>query len=240
MPEIGNIRLTGLRPDHLQSLYSAKLSAGKSRRTVQHIHAVIHKALTHAVKWGLLVRNVADSVDVPRPTHKAPEIITQDQLRIFLDSVRENRLYALYVTAITTGMRKAEILGLRWSDVDMEAGIIAVSQVAQTVHKLGIVLSEPKTEKSRRSIDLPVVAVEALRAHRENQRHYYDFEGFKDRDLVFPTKRVTPIGSRNILKYFHDALEKAGLPKVRVHSLRHLHATLLLSQEFILRWFRKD
>ena len=229
IPEIGKLRLHALRPDHLQRLYSSKLSDGKSRRTVQHIHAVMHKALNHAVKWGLIVRNVADAVDVPRPQQKPPELLTEAQAKHLLDYVKVDPLYSLWILTITTGMRKSEVLGLRWSDVDLDAGIIRISQVALTVHKMGTILSEPKTEKSRRSIELPSVTVEALKAHREAQKRYEDFEGFKDQGLVFCTKRGTPFGSRNLLKYFHDALEKAELPKVRFHSLRHLHATMLLA-----------
>jgi integrase len=126
-------------------------------------------------------------------------------------------------------MRKSALTGLRWTDCDLDAGIIHVSQVALAVHKKGMVISEPKTEKSRRSIGLPPVTVEALKVHKEKQERYKNFQGFKDRGLVFPTKRGTPIGSRNLLRYFYEALERARLPRVRFHSLRHLHATLLLT-----------
>ncbi len=113
--------------------------------------------------------------------------------------------------------------------MDLEAGIIHVNQVALRVYKIGIVLAEPKTEKSRRSIDLPTVTVEALKQYKQKQQAIRaSAKTWVDNDLVFPTKHGTPIGSRNILKYFHEALEKAGLPKVWFHSLRHLHSTLLL------------
>ena len=228
VPEIGRIKLNALRPDHLQKLYSDKLKAGKSRRTVQHIHAVVHRALTHAVKWGLVPRNVADAVEAPRPQQKPPEMLTEAQALSFLDYVKDDPLYPLWLTLFSTGMRKGEVLGLRWSDVDMAAGIIHVSQVAQAVHKRGTMISEPKTDQSRRSIGLPPMTVAALKVHKERTARYQDFEYFKDQDLVFCTKRGTPFGSRNLLTYFHRALVKAGLPTVTLHSLRHLHATMLL------------
>jgi integrase len=173
-------------------------------------------------------RNVADAVEAPRPAQKAPELLTEAQALSFLESVKGEPLYPLWLTLFSTGMRKAEVAGLRWSDVDLPAGIIHVSQTAMAVHKKGTVISEPKTEQSRRSIGLPPQLVEALKLHKERTAHYQDFEMFKDQDLVFSTKRGTPFGSRNILTYFHRVLNKAGLPKVSLHSLRHLHATMLL------------
>ena len=119
-------------------------------------------------------------------------------------------MYSLWLTAITTGMRKAEIFGLRWSACDLEAGIIRISQVARTVHQRGTILSEPKTEKSRRSIELPAVTVESLKAHREAHKQYEGFEGFTDQYLVFGTKRGTLSGSRNLLNYFHEAFREGG------------------------------
>ena len=100
---------------------------------------------------------------------KAPEMLTQEQLEKFIESTQDHPLYALWVTAITSGMRKAELSGLRWSDLDFDSGIIHINQVAQSVHKQGILFSEPKTEKSRRSIDLPQVAVAALRLHKQKE-----------------------------------------------------------------------
>ena len=229
LPELGRIRLTNLQPTHLQSFYSKKLNEGYSGRTAQALHGILHKALSQAVRWGLVVRNVSDAVDAPRRVKRPPEILTEAQARAFLDAVHQDRLYALYVTAITTGMRKAELLGLRWSDVDFESGAIRVSQVALTVHKKGVILSEPKTEKSRRAIDLPEVAVRALREHKARQDKIKARSvDWVENDLVFPTRKGTPIGSRNVLKFFHGSLRRAGLPKVRFHSLRHLHSTLLL------------
>jgi len=228
IPALGKIQLLALRPNHLQALYSAKLADGYSKRTVQYLHAILHKALAQAVKWDMVPRNVADAVEAPRPSKKAPEMLTETQAKLLLDSVRTEPLYPLWLTLLATGMRKGEILGLRWEDVDLKAGIIHVNQSAGTVHKRGIVMSEPKTAQSRRSIGLPPMVVEALKDHREDQARYHDFDGFVDQNLVFCTKRGTPFGSRNILTYFHAALKQAGLPKVSLHSLRHLHATLLL------------
>lgn len=228
IPELGNIRLLALRPSHLQSFYSAKLAEEYSKRTVQYLHSILHKALSQAVRWDMVPRNVADSVDAPRPSKTIPALLTEAQALSFLDGLKDDPLYPLWLTLFSTGMRKGEVLGLRWMDVDLDQAVIHVTQTAGTVHKKGTVISEPKTEQSKRSIILPSQLVVALKAHKESTKRYQGFEAFVDQDLVFSTKRGTPFGSRNLLKYFQEALEAQGLPKVSIHSLRHLHATLLL------------
>ena len=169
-PELGNIKLSALTPAQLQSLYSKKLQGGYSKRTVQYIHAVIHKSLAQALKWGLLARNVAGpGLSAPRVTKKAPTVLTAAQAKRFLEVVRENRFYTLYVLAITTGMREGELLGLHWEDVDFDHSVIHVRHATQSLWKKGIIITEPKTEKARRTIALPEKAIEALRKHKQEQ-----------------------------------------------------------------------
>jgi integrase len=157
------------------------------------------------------------------------EILTQEQANRLLAVTQNDPLHALWVTAITTGMRKEELAGLRWMDVNLEKKTIQIQQVALTVYQKGIIISEPKSEESRRTIELSKATVNALRVHQEKQERIKESSSeWEDYGLVFCSKKGRPIGSRNLLKYFHVALEKAGLPKVTFHSLRHLHATLLL------------
>ena len=229
LPELGKIKLTSLRPDHVQALYALKAKEGYSKRTIQYIHAVLHKALDQAVKWGLVPRNVCEAVQAPRPAKNPMEILTQEQANKLLAVTQNDPLHALWVAAITTGMRKEELAGLRWVDVNLEKKTIQIQQVALTVYQKGIIISEPKSEESRRTIELSKATVDALRVHKEKQERIKESSSeWEDYGLVFCSKKGRPIGSRNLLKYFHVALEKAGLPKVTFHSLRHLHATLLL------------
>lgn len=228
-PEIGNVKLAALTPVQLQTLYSKKLNSGLSKRTVQYIHAVIHRGLAQAVKWGLVNRNVADAVEAPRPTKRAPTTLTVTQVRDLLGVMREDRFYALYLLAITTGMRQGELLGLMWDDVDLDQGFIHVRHTAQTIYKQGVVLGETKTEKSRRSIAIPEIAIDALKEHWETQKLIKaGRRDWVENNLVFPTSKGTPMTARNLIREFHALLEKAGLPKIRFHDLRHTSATLLL------------
>jgi integrase len=119
LPELGKIRLVSLRPDHLQSLYALKGKLGYSKRTIQYIHSILHSALDQAVKWGLVPRNVCDAVQAPRPAKKPVEMLTQEQAYKFLEATKDEPLYPLWLTAITTGMRKEELAGLRWVDVNL-------------------------------------------------------------------------------------------------------------------------
>lgn len=219
-PELGYLKLHYLRPAHIQGLYSTKLSDGQSKRSVQQLHALIHKALDQALKWGLVNQNVSDLVTSPKPDKRIPPTLTKDQVIKFLGVAKKDRLYALYVLAITTGMRQGELLGLRWGDVDLDKALIQVKHTTQTLWKKGIVFTEPKTEKSKRSITIPEIAVEALKNHPKIESEH---------DLVFPTSEGTPIRGGNLLKYFKRLLERAGLPQMRFHDLRHTSATLLLT-----------
>jgi len=121
-PSLGHLRLVAIRPDHLQKLYAEKLQSGLSPRTVQYIHALIHRSLGQALKWGLVVRNAADVVEAPRVRRKAPQTLTAGEVRRFLEAARNERWYALYVCAIGLGLRQGELLGLKWGDVDLERG----------------------------------------------------------------------------------------------------------------------
>jgi integrase len=161
VPEIGSLRLIELRPDHLQSLYSRKLESGLSKRTVQYIHAVIRRALNQAVMWDLIYRNPTDAVTPPRAEKKPPEVLTEDQAKLFLETVENHRWYPIYVLAITTGMREGEILGLHWEDIDY------ANKEIHVIHKVNYIDGKsvggrPKTKKSQRSISLPQLAVEVL------------------------------------------------------------------------------
>lgn len=220
-PDLGELRLTQLTPAHLQNLYSKKLNSGLSNRTVQYIHAVIHRVLGQALKWGLVARNVADVVEAPKPSKKAPEMLTEVQVKQLID-VAQGRMKVIVLLAVTCGLRQAEILGLRWEDVGFSESAIYIRQTAQQIYKQGIVISEPKTDKGRRTVILPYITLDALMAY---QNQTGETEG-----LIFRTATSNPISARNLIRDFKALLEKAGLPDVRFHSLRHFHATSLLKK----------
>jgi integrase len=211
-PEIGNIRLSALRPDHVQRLYSKKLNEGLSPRTVQYIHAVLHKSLNQAVKWGLVARNVSNLVEKPRPKKKTFKTWNVKQVKQFLSAVADHRYYPIYLLAVFSGMRQGEILGLYHEDI--RDCTIHVKRQVSAIAGQGLVITEPKTEKARRPISITPEVAEALG----------EGEG-----LIFKTRSGRPISPRNLLRHFKSVIAQEGLPEIRFHDLRHFHATALLT-----------
>lgn len=230
VPELGNIKLPLLRPHHLHTLYARKREAGLSDRTVQYIHGLLHRALNKALKWGIVTRNVADLADTPPNKRKAMHVWNSEQVRAFLESVRDDRWAAIYFLACGTGMRQGEILGLLWREVDLEAGTLKVTRSAQSVRGQGIVFSEPKSEKSRRLIHLPSFVVSALQRHCEAQTELRKKPGWHEHGLVVTTGNGTPILPRNLVRHFKSKIQVAGVPEIRFHDLRHTTASLLLER----------
>jgi integrase len=159
-PTIGDVKLDNLNALQIQSMYSQKLNAGLSARSVEIIHVALHKALKQAVRWSLVPRNIAEAVTPPRPPKREITPLTQQQLRALLEAARNDELYALWVLACTTGMRNGELLALQWRDVDLEAGTL---QVKRTIFDGKV--SPPKTASGRRTIRLSKLAIAALREH---------------------------------------------------------------------------
>ena len=162
-PTLGGTKLAALSPAHLQTLYRAKLDEGLAPKSVKYIHTTLHRALKQAVRWGLVPRNVAAAVDPPRVVTPEMQPLSPAQARTLLAEAEGNRLEALFVLAVTTGMRQGEILGLGWEDANPEAGVVRVRRTL-TLARGGPRLTEPKTPRSRRSIKLTATAVEALGA----------------------------------------------------------------------------
>jgi integrase len=233
-PTLGRVKLKNLTALHLQGLYRERLDSGLSGSTVQKIHHVIHKALTQAVKWDLIPRNPATAVKAPTPTTKEMHPLSAEEARRLLEAARGDRLEALYVLAIHTGMRRGELLGLKWSDVDLENARINIRRtLTRTDNGKRVTLGDPKTRKSRRAIRLTPQAIEALRSHLERQLREIVEAGdlYGDQGLVFTTEVGTPINPSNLRqRSFAPLLKKAGLPRIRFHDLRHTCATLLLSK----------
>jgi len=232
IPDLGNIRLRDLRPDHIQSLYAAKQKAGTSASTVRLIHAVLHRALAQALKWGLVTRNASDAVNKPKSKREEMKVLDADQARILLKVAEGDRLEALYHLAITTGLRQGELLGLRWSDLDWQAGYLQVQRQLQRVSGQGLVFSEPKSNAGRRLVKLGSAVLEKLREHQEHQEQERLFAGerWQEHDLIFPSTIGTPMEPRNLFRQFKDLLERADLSDIRFHDLRHTAATLMLQQ----------
>jgi len=232
VPHIGKVALARLSPDHLQRLYANRLEAGQSPASVVQLHAVLRRALNQATRWGLVARNVARLVTPPRIKRQEMATLSPEQARAFLGAARGDRLEALYVLALSTGMRQGELLALRWRDVDLEAGRLQVKATLQRTPE-GFVFAEPKTARSRRQIALAGTAVEALRRHRVNQAEERLKLGaaWENDDLVFTNEAGQPLdGTRVSSGSFRRLLEEAGLPRIRFHDLRHTAATLMLGR----------
>lgn len=231
IPALGKKRLARLNPRDVQEYVNNKLASGLSRRTVQYHHAILRKALNQAMKWGDVHRNVATLVDVPQPESKHYTWLDPEQARQLLNALQDDRLEALYTVAVSLGLRQGEALGLRWQDVDMDAGTLKVNVQLQRMDGQ-LQLVPTKTAKSRRTVPMPNVVIDALRRHkvRQLEERLSAGEMWTDAGLVFTTMIGTPIDARNVVRHFHETLELAGLPRIRFHDLRHTAASLLLVQ----------
>ena len=230
-PSLGRIKLDKLTPVHVRGLYRERLETGLSPRMVQLVHTTLHKALKQAVADGLIPRNVTEAVKAPRPVKKEMRPLNPAQARGLLEAARGERLEALYALAVTTGMRQGEILGLKWEDLDLEAGTLQVRRTLSTAMGGGVRFGPPKTARSRRNIRLPKLALSALRRHRKVQlEKQTKLSGlWEDHDLVFTTGVGTPMSRADLItRSFKPLLRRAGLPNIRFHDLRHTCATLLL------------
>lgn len=230
-PELGRIPLAKLTPRDVQAFINRKLAAGLSPRTVDYCRAVLRRALNQALRWGLVARNVATLVDPPKQSRPSPRFLTPAEARVFLETVKGDRLEVLYTVALAIGLRQGEALGLVWEDVDLEAGTLTVRYALQRVGgKLTRV--EPKTQTSRRTLALPGVALAALRRHRTRQLEERLVAGsrWQDSGLVFTTMTGTPLDARNVVRQFHRLRTQAGLSWLRFHDLRHAYGSLLAAQ----------
>jgi integrase len=225
---IGGVRLSELSVGHCRNLME-RLSDSLDAQTVRHVRSTLRRSLADALRNGLVSRNVAALAEPPRMSKPERTILTAVQVRRLIDGTRDDRLHALWTLAVTTGMREAEMLALTWDSVDLEAATVTVTA---TLHRVDgeWKTRDPKTEKSRRTIPLTPVAIDALRAHRIRQLEEQGKAGVMGKaGLVFATSKGQPLHGSNLSKLLYANLDRLGLPRVTVHDLRHSAATVLFA-----------
>jgi len=230
-PALGAIALTKLRPLHVQRTYAQLLAKGLSARSVLHCHRVLKGALSHALKWQLTSRNPADSVDPPTPSRYEVKAIEAEQVKALLATADATRYGSLINLAVMTGLRVGELLGLRWKDVDLDGRVLSVRQTCQWLPREGFIFRQPKTYRSTRPVSLGGATIERLRQHRIQQLEDRLAVGpaYEDRDLVFADAIGRPVHPSSLRQVWLTITKTVGL-KLRLHDLRHIHASLLLHQ----------
>ena len=195
---LGDIALSGLRAEHLQGYYAKKLASLSPGTLVKH-HNLIREALSHAVKWGFLARNVAEAVDSPRPSRKEMRALAPQEVHHLLDVCRDTSWYPMIHTLIWTGLRRSELLGLRWKDIDLDMANLRVVQVLHQFNDSQFVFQEPKTAKGRRVVSLSPTSCVLLRGHRERQEADGELleTPLAGNNLVFCYVDGSPKGTRN-------------------------------------------
>jgi len=240
-PDLGEIPIEKLQTHMIQDFYNKKLRSGKedskgvlSARSVRHLHTIICSSLDQAVQDGLLQINVAKSAKPPIVRRKKMNTMSLDDLVKFVNSVKTDKHYATYIIAITTGLRRGELLGLCWDCVDLDNGTISIERQL-LVLKEGVVLDDgTKSKLSRRKVTLTDDGIKALNKHKAKQdglKKMLTDVGYIDNNLVFSRDDGSFLDPREFTKRFQRNLEKAGLPKIRLHDLRHTHASLLLEKD---------
>ena len=230
-PVLGMLPLSQMRPAHIVAAERLWQEAGLSASTVLKFHRLIREALHHAVQWQLLSVNPADAVTPPRVDRREMRALSPEQASALLAQARGTEFEAPISTALYSGLRLGELRGLRWRDIDLDGGRLSVQQTLQKVPGGGVVSRQPKTHRSRRSVALPAVLVTVLREHRRAQVEARLLAGdaWEDADLVFVDVLGRPLGETRLRWAFWRLLREAGLPRVRLHDLRHTMATLMLA-----------
>ncbi len=240
LPNMGGMKLTALKPAHIQSYYS-KMAATKedggaelSGTSVLYHHRIIREALDHAVNMGYIPYNPADRVQPPRKNKPEIKALTVEQAQHILTTYKEHRIYPCILIALKTGMRLGEICGLRWQNVDLEAGTISVTHALQRQNSV-LVLKEPKTKKSRRCIPIPADLVAGLKniQHQQKQDKFSFGKGYDTRGFICAWEDGRPFDPDYVSKAWAKIIKNDNdIPNgVRFHDLRHTHATILLSQD---------
>jgi integrase len=233
LPALGKKKLKALKLEDVEILYRSMVVSGLSAATVRYVHAVMHRALGQAVNRGLVPRNVAEGASLPGLGREETQYLTPEQVKSLLGAAKGDRLEALYILAVTCGLRQGELLGLRWEEVDLEGHRLTVRrQVQRSRDGSGLIFVPTKGKKSR-TIRLASATVEVLKSHRERQaKEVRSAKGlWRDPGLVFASTIGTPLDPSNLVdRSFKPLLGRAGLPDVRFHDLRYACATLLLSE----------
>lgn len=231
VPGLGKYKLSKLCPGDVQRFLNRRLEETGRPSRVRYMRAVLRAALSQAVRWELVPRNVAALTDAPTVEKRKVAPLDPAQARKLLDAAKGARHEALFAVALAVGLRRGEVIGLRWDHVDLEKGLIFVREQRQRVKGEVLVLG-PKSETSRRDIRLPEVCLRALCEHRRRQaaERLQLGEEWTETGYVFTTRNGRPLDGRNVSRYFKQALAKAGLPAKRFHDARHTCASLLLAQ----------
>jgi len=239
IPALGHLPLTALTPLHVQHWLQQQLASGRadgrgeglSHRTVQYSHAILFRALRHAARLQLVTRNAAEAVQPPSLQRREFPVLDTGVAVRLLDAARGTRLYVPVFLAVSTGLRRGEILGLRWSDVDLGR---CTAEIRQTLIAVGSrwAFAQPKTSRARRRVALPASTVTALRVHRQEQDGHRRQLGpaYRGHDLVVCLADGRPWDPRTFAHGFERLIARAGAGHLRFHDLRHLHATVLLRQ----------
>ncbi len=239
IPALGQLALTKLRPEHLQHLYTDRLSNGRadgkgglSARTVRYMHVTIHKALQSAVKMGLINRNPADAVELPKQKRREMQTMSESDIHIFLEYAKSTPYYVLFYLALFTGMRRSELLALRWSDIDLILCQLSVNRTINQLHNRQVVFGEPKTDKSRRMVSLSPSTALLLSQYRTEQEKLRQSLGstVSDDDLIFSSIDGKPLIPDSVTQAWRILARRIGLKGIRFHDARHTHASLMLKQ----------
>ena len=238
-PCVGNISLNKLQAIKISEMYAVSLVSGRvdkkgglSKRTVLHMHRVLKRALSQAVKWGLLTKNPCDAVDnIPKPSNTERLTFTAEEALSLLDKLKDHRLYLPVLIAVTTGMRRGEILGLRWKDADLKKKRLYIRQIVIETRQNGLEIKPPKTDSSSRTIALPQTTINALNKYRAKQAELYLQIGISLTPETMLFDKFSGLSVPNRLTVSYRAFIKSnGFKHVTFHDLRHTHATHLLEQ----------
>lgn len=232
LPTLGRVKVQALRPDQVRALLAHKTEAGLSPRSVQIVHGTLRTMLGEAVREEIIVRNAAALVRPPSISREEVTPWSPEDASQFLTASATHRLYALFAVGVAIGLRRGELLALRWADVDLDERVVRVRQTVQRLPEVGLIFGAPKTGKSRRTVPLPARSVKVLRSHRVRQAAEALALGpaWTDSDLVFTSTVGTVIEPRNLSRLFDQLIAAAEVRRIRFHDLRHTCASLLLAQ----------